>query len=332
MSLIKYTYVALMLLLAGPARAQMFTDQGMFSGSGLTIMPTATLAPQMEYRIQYSRLSYFKGSGLGMNIMSMTAGFSTTLETYFRFGSEQSGSFASQIAYGVGGKFKVPLLLPVIRRLALWADLTATEQTIPTAIFPSDAFRSGAVMTLDSNGVHPTILIGINKLGTAANALLGAGVTIAAGNSVQLGFETVYGYLGRNSIQIAPSASLRVIRNIGLQISPSYLSLPSGSLWMMSVGFSLTTTDIDFHPAVVEQASDEFILPSIEDIEQETKGGENVQPSGEGSLLDNSIQQDGGDGTLISKDRPTQKTSVETSSDDRPLPDEQQNEKESYHE
>ena len=39
-------------LLAAPAAAQLFTDQGMMSGSGLSILPTATTAPAAEMQAQ----------------------------------------------------------------------------------------------------------------------------------------------------------------------------------------------------------------------------------------------------------------------------------------
>lgn len=292
MSLKSYTYSLgiTLLLTVGNCNGQLFSDPGMMSGSGLTVIPTSTIAPPMEYRVQLMRMNYLRKNSRGMNLLSLTAGLSTTLEGYIRFSSEQSGTFTSQIAYGFGGKFSIPVLLPVVRRMALWTEVTSTDQTVTSAIFPSDAFRAGAIATLDSNGIYPSLLVGISRVGTGSDILLGAGVMIAAGNKKQIGFEIVHGYLGHRSFQITSSASMRVFRNIALQVCPGYLTAPSGSTWTISLGLSFSTTDIDFHPVAEEIKGDEFILPSIEELERQEKKG---QPAPEGSSLNGSLWDSG---------------------------------------
>jgi hypothetical protein len=305
MSLTRLTYLLItgVLLWTVRTEAQTFSDQGLMSGSGLNIIPTAVIAPPYEYRLQVSRISYLDGSKRGMNVFGLAAGLSTTLEGYLRFGSEQSGSFTSQASYGFGGKFRMPMLFPVVRRVALWADFTSTDQTIPSALFPSDAFRTGVTATFDSNGIHPTMLFGMAKINGRTNLLIGTGATLAEGNSKQFGLELVYGYLGKNSAQIVSTGAMRVFSNIGIHVSPGYLSSPSGSAWFISLGFSLSTTDIDFHRSVEEKKEDEFILPSIEEMEKNSQSNGNKEPSGSksgtnglepvGGITPNQIEENG---------------------------------------
>lgn len=261
--------ISVILLMHATAGAQMFTDQGLFNGSGLTVLPTATIAPPMEFRVQGSRVTYFNHGGTGVNVVSLNAGLSSTLEAYVRLTGEQSGAFSSQIAYGFGGKFRIPALIPVVRRLALWVDVTSADQNIGSPIFPTDARRGGVTATFDSNGVHPTVLLGLVTIGEDTRVLAGAGITIAAGNSIQMGFEFVHGYLGKNSAQIGATSSVRAFPNVSLQASPGYLSAPGVSTWTFSFGISFGTADVDFHQVREDRKSDEFILPTIEEIEKQ---------------------------------------------------------------
>ncbi|GEM_PF-1949711 len=293
MSLIARSYclIVLSLVMIRGSHAQFFTDQGLFSGSGLTVMPTATVVPAAEVRLQYSRVDYLKGGRRGLNVIGLSAGFSSSLEAYMRVSGEQVGGPQSLVAYGFGGKFRLPVLVPVVRRLALWAEATASDQYHPTALYPSDAFRAGVTATFDSNGIHPTILIGFTTLQDRTRPLVGAGMTIAAGNHAQVGVEFVHGYLGLNSAQMASTASFRVFPNISLHASPGYLSMPGASTWTFSFGISCTTSDVDFHPVYEEKKENEFILPSIEEIEKERK----QEPSGDGSVPGGSQEEGTGD-------------------------------------
>lgn len=266
--------------------AQLFTDQGLLSGSGMTVIPTATVVPTAEFRLQYSRISYLMSGGNGVNVISLSSGFSSSLEGYMRVTGEQLGLSQSQLAYGFGGKLRIPALLPVVRRLALWMETTSSDQYYPSRIFPSDAFRTALTATIDSNGIHPTILVGMTRMENLIRPLVGAGVTIAAGNHVQVSLELVHGYFGRKSAQAAATASMRIFPNLSLHASPGYLSTPNISTWTFSFGISCSTTDIDFHPVYEEVKGDEYILPSIEEMEKD--GQQTPTGGGGGSLLDES--------------------------------------------
>jgi len=275
---------------AVPALAQSsFTDQGMFNGSGLTILPTATIAPPSEFRLQYSRLGIADRSSSGMNVIGLSTGFSSNVEGYSRFVGEQAGSSISQETYGFGLKVLAPFDVPIFRRVAVWVDRTISNRNDPTALFPTDAIRYGAIATLDSDGIRPTVMMGMSSFNGVANALEGAGLTIAASHYAQIGFEAVNGYFGEKSLQIIATGAFRIFSNVSVQLSPGYLSIPGFNSWTVAFGISCSTADIDFHPSFERKQEEEFIIPSIEDIQREEKK-EQKKP-GDGGVLQPDQQQ-----------------------------------------
>lgn len=280
MSLVRGSYrlLLLLLLMASVSNAQLFSDQGVMSGSGLTIVPTATTVPSSEFRVQYARMDYLKKGLKGMNVFGLSVGLSSSMEAYMRITGEQLGTTQSQVSYGFGGKFCVPADLPIIRRLALWFEETTSDQTLNSSLYPHDAMRGGLIATLDSNGVHPTIFLGASRIDGKLQPLVGAGVTIAMGSNAQIGLEIMRGYLELKSLQIVGSASIRVFPHISVQVSPGYLKTTTLSTWSISLGLSGTSSDIDFHPVFEKPKDDEYIVPSIDEIEK----GEQQNPSDNG--------------------------------------------------
>jgi hypothetical protein len=266
-------------LLSGGARGQSFGDQGLLSGSGLTLLPTATVAPSSEFRVQYARLNFLREGGRGSNIITLCSGFSESVEGYARLTGEQTGATNSGMAYAVGGKFRVPALFPVIGRLAIWAEKTQSDAVAPRALLPQDAFRVAAVATIDSRGIHPTALLGVSTIGDQTVLLAGAGFTLAAGHEVQFGLEAARGYLGERSGQFAASAAIRVFPNVSLHVSPGYQTAPAASTWTISLGISCTTAGIDFQPVAAAPGGNDLIVPSLEEIEKELR-----KPAGADSL------------------------------------------------
>ena len=281
MPLMERTYCLLiaLLLIGSGSEAQSFSDLGVLSGSGLTVLPTATVIPNTEFRAQWSRVEYVKDNRKGMNVIGLGIGLSTNLEAYMRLTSEQVGVMQSELAYGFGGKFQLPVLVPLLRRVAIWGEQTTSDQVSTEALFPSDAIRAGLIATVDSNVISPTMMAGFSRIGVTNQVLLGAGATVALGNRAQMGLEVMYGYLDLQSLQAAVTASARVFPNVSLHVSPGYIKTSSVSMWSVTFGVSLTTADIDFYPRVVDAKPDEYKLPSIDEIEQESS---NV-PAGGGS-------------------------------------------------
>jgi hypothetical protein len=260
-----------MLLLAmSGSNAQLFTDQGVFSGSGLTVLPTATVIPAAEFRVQYTHYNNFNRDRFGTDVIGFGTGLSTSLEGYARVSSEQVGKIAPQLAYGFGGKFRFPMMIPTIRRLAIWGEATSSEMNPASTLYPSDAVRGGVLATFDSNGIHPTLLLGISRMEGKTLPLIGAGVTYALSNESQLGLELMHGYLMKNSFQAIFSASTRIFPNVSIQLAPGFVSTSTTSTWMISAGISCSTADIDFHPVTEEVVLEEYQLPSIEDLEKQS--------------------------------------------------------------
>ena len=272
-----------------PASAQEFTDQGMFSGSGLTILPTATIAPPSEFRLQCSRLGITERSHSGMNVIALSTGFSSSVEGYSRFVGEQAGSSVTQETYGFGLKVRAPFDVPFFRRVACWVDRTISNRNDPAALYPTDALRYGAIATRDSNGIRPTLVLGMSSIENISNPLAGAGVTIAVSHSAQLGFEAVDGYFGKKSFQFIATGSVRIFANVSALISPGYLSTPGFNSWTVSFGLTCSTADVDFHPVMEQKQEDEITVPSIEDIQREEK--KEQKSPGDGGALDQDVPQ-----------------------------------------
>lgn len=272
--------------------AQVFSDQGLCSGSGLVALPTASIAPLSEFKLQYARIGYLKNDRLGANVVGLTSGFSSSMEVYVRVTGEQLETMNSQVTYGFGGKFLVPLDVPVVRRLAFWMETAQSDAAQPSVLFPSDAFRTAAIATLDSGKIHPTFVVGLANIEHQTNPLIGAGVTFAANHSIHVGIECMHGYSGQHSTEAAASVSVRLLPNIALNASPGYLTNSTLSTWILSIGVSCSTTGIDFMHVEDERKADEFILPSLEDIEKQLKDKPlEKDSSNDGSSILDSLDQ-----------------------------------------
>ncbi len=262
------------LLLSCVAQAQQFTDQGLFSGSGLVVLPNATVIPSSEIRAQFSRSNFLQNTGGYLNLIGLGCGLSSNLEGYLRISSEEFAASSSdgQVSYSFGGKLRLPMLVPYVRHIALWMESTNSDMdVVQTPMFPVDAVRYGAIATFDSNGIHPTALLGMAKIHDVWSFMYGGGVTFAQSHTTQYAVEVLHGYLDPGSWQFNTSASVRAFSNVSLVFSPGYISSHNRSSWMVSIGVSVSTEDIDFHPVVQEEESkDNFVLPSFEDIEKQS--------------------------------------------------------------
>jgi hypothetical protein len=56
-------------------------------------------------------------------------------------------------------------------------------------------------------------------------------------------------------------------------------------MWTLSLGISLSTTDVDFHPIQEVEVKDEFIMPTLEEIEKQLQ----QEPQKKDSLRDGSL-------------------------------------------
>ena len=253
------------------AQTEEFTDHGMFSGSGLIVLPNATVIPSSEIRLQFSRINFLQYAGRSLNLLGVGCGLSSNLEGYLKISGEGACSTSNEVSYSFGGKLRLPILFPYVRHIGLWMESTNSDMDVQSSMFPVDAIRYGVVATFDSNGIHPTALLGMAKISDEWSFLIGGGVTYAKSHNAQYAIEFIHGYLDPKSWQFNVSGSVRAFSNVSFTLSPGYITSRISSSWIVSLGVSVSTADIDFHPAVHEEETKEnFVLPSIEEIEKQS--------------------------------------------------------------
>ena len=271
---LRMTIIAVSILATTVADAQLFTDQGLMSGSGLSILPTSTTTPSSEMQLQYTRVSALQRNGNSLDVFGLNCGFSQNLEGYVRLTSEDIHAISSQSAYAFGGKFRLPILLPVIRRAAVWFESTVSDLPPRGTLELSslNANRGGLTVSVDSNGFRPCLFAGMTQTDGSFWPLAGAGLTVALSHSAQVAGEFVHGYLSQKSSHIMLTGSMRVFSNISVHVSPGRISDGPSKSWMVSVGLSLSSADIDYHQIVVSEVKKEdFVLPSIDELEKQSQ-------------------------------------------------------------
>ena len=253
--------------------AQSFGELGMMSGTGLTLMPSTTIAPASQFRVQFGRISLMDGGGRGVNMFEFSGGLSQMIEGYFRMTDEQQDQLQSLAGFSAGGKITLPFALPVLRQVALWGESSTTDQLDNSEFNPVRISRAAFVCTPISDGFKPTILMGFTKKTdeTSSYPYVAAGLLVSVSHSVELGGECLSGYSGIGSRDFVLSSSFRLLPFVSMQVSPGYTSVAAKSSWLVSAGLSFNTADIDFKPPIGVGNNQQFQLPSLEEIEKETK-------------------------------------------------------------
>lgn len=263
------TYCLLLLLMTAPSLfAQTYTEVGSVSGSGLLMLPSASIAPPAQFSLNISRIDFLRRGNRGINIYEMNSGFSSHLEGYLKFSAEDVDATSSVSSIGFGGKLQLPFSLPLVDRAAIWGEMNYSEDTRPT-IFPATINRLGVMSSLEWQFSKTIFFLGVSGESNLDKLLVGAGYMIGLHRSLQLGSEFFYGYSDANSIHVILNGTYRIMPNITIHINPGYLRRSSSSTWLLAAGVSIATADIDFTPVQV-QKTDEFHIPSFEEIEQQT--------------------------------------------------------------
>lgn len=230
------------------------------------LLPTTSTAPASNFRLQVNRLQLVGANRRGFSTADLTGGFSSNLEAYAKISLEETGQFAPNTIMGFGGKIQFPFSLPLVSRAALWGESVASPDEDSLSLFPKSIFRTALAMNAWTNSIQPTMLVGLTSCDGVARPLGGAGVTIATTNSMKLGAEVLYGYIGDQDVEGSISFSAKIISNIGVQASTGYLSSKSGRSWMVSLGFSFSTVEINFTPPTKKEEN--FEVPSFEDVQK----------------------------------------------------------------
>ena len=122
--ILKLFAAMLLLVCTGMSQNYNYYELGMMSGSGVAFMPTSSNAPAAQFRLEIARIGLAKNSGQGLNLYSLSAGLSQFLEAFVKVTSEQTGTIQSMNITGVGGKFTIPVVFPVVKIVSLWGDFT----------------------------------------------------------------------------------------------------------------------------------------------------------------------------------------------------------------
>ncbi len=253
-----------------PAGAQVISEGGTLSGSGLAYLPTTGLVPVSQWRSNYARVDY-TGAGLkGINVMSLSCGLSTHIEGYVKLTGEQLGTIASLTSYSFGVKAILPIELPVLEAVGLWFEEAVSDEIQQSQFFPADATRGGVTASMGGPAFRGVLLAGVNSVGGKALFLSGAGVAWAPGSGTKLSAEVLNGYYDQSSFHAALSLAARVIPHVVLLASPGYIRTSAAETWSMSVGLSVSTADVDFRPSALTARKGDFKLPSLEDIMKES--------------------------------------------------------------
>jgi hypothetical protein len=262
--------LALAVLVACTAGAQTYSDQGLMGASGIVLFPTSTTSPKAQFRFHAGRMAFLGNGPSGVNVLGMSGGLSSHVEAYVRVNEDQSAPSGSLTSYGFGAKLRLPFPVPFAEQLSLWGETVSTEASPDGQLYPTNLVRAGMTVLLIQNAVRPQMFLGLSAGEGRTAVLTGAGITMAAGRSVQLGAEALYGYAGPRSAHVMLSGAVRLLSGVCLQLGGGYLATSRRGMSLLSLGLSIGTADIDFAP-VVEEKKNEFRMPTLEEMEQQSR-------------------------------------------------------------
>lgn len=242
--------------------SQNFTDQGISSGSSIILLPTGSVAPSSNFRVQFHHFTFFKNHSF--NSIDVTGGFSSHLELYLKYATEINGHVLPASVTGFGGKFQFPFDIPFIYRAAIWAEKINSTASDKMVLFPADMTRIGVVASVYTNAIEPTVFLGINRIEKGTRFLGSVGSTYAISRDYKLGLEFTYGYFGNHDYTSLLSLTSRIFSNLGLQVTGGYISGTTVKSWTVSAGISLTTGAIDFSPRKEQERLQ--TVPSFDDM------------------------------------------------------------------
>lgn len=264
----------LIFLFSFSLNSQNFSDQGMYSGSSIILLPTGSVAPSGNFRINLNNLTFFKNHSISS--VDITGGLSSHMEMYFRYSSEVNRYIIPTSVTVVGGKFLMPLRIPIIYRAAIWGEVIRSPISEKISMFPANLARFGSVVSLFTNNIEPTLFLGFNKINRNINLLSSISTLYIVNDATKLGIEFSYGYFGNHDYTGLIGVTRRVFSNMSLQLTTGYIVGHTIQSWVVSLGISLTTEKIDFSPRKEQEIkghvpSFDEIMKSIEEQKTEVK-------------------------------------------------------------
>lgn len=243
------------------------SDLGLMGGSGVALAPNTSINPMSQFRLDVVRLGYLHNGSMNLSGTNITAGFSPNFEFFAKFQVGETGSELSQAFLGVGGKYLLPFSPPVVGRIALWSEIMSTENSDKSVFYPSQVTR-GAIVFQPSivQNIPTNFFVGMTSIEDRTRFMGGVSSSWTTGPSVKVGTEFVYGYYGMRDAQELVTVGVRVFSKLCLQMSPGYFYSPDHSSWILLMGISFSSTDIEFIPKPKEK--EVFIVPPIEEMER----------------------------------------------------------------
>jgi hypothetical protein len=238
--------------------------------SGVVLFPTATTLPKAQFRVSAGRMTYAGDGTSGLNVIGLSGGLSSHVEAYVRVNEDQSGKGGSLISYAYGAKLRLPFPLPLVEGLSLWGESVTADRPAAGELLPTNLLRTGFTTLLVQNGIRPQIFLGATFRDHHTEIMGGGGITVAMGHTLQLGAEALYGYAGPESGQAMATGAFRVFSGVCVQAAGGYLNTRDRGTAVISLGVSIGTADIDFAP-VVEEKRPEFKMPTLEEMEQQSR-------------------------------------------------------------
>lgn len=279
-----YRVACFIIVMAATAMAQSsFTDLGISGGSGIVIVPTTSVAPSSQLRVNMGRVDFLRSGSKGYNVISVLGGFSTHLETFISMQSEQVGSVRSNISCGIGGKLLLPFRIPAVGTLAIYAETNSSPYSAGDGILPMNINRFCLIAGKPFGIVSPVIIAGaVSQEGARGYQPMAAiGGTIPLGSQFKLGVEGAYNHFGKREKQGMLTGMVRIFSNVSLQAGGGFIHSEPVSSWLFSAGLSFTTADLDLAPKQISPAKN--IVPSFEEMEkisdEEKKIGQSAPPA-----------------------------------------------------
>lgn len=245
--------------------SQEVSDIGISGGNTIVLLPSISTSPISEFRFQMNH-EYFTSSSLeGLTSLSLTSGFSLNLELYFKASTEDRINTIPLRRIGYGAKLILPFIIDIINQPAVWFESVNGVNNIDNSLFQPKVTHIAAVFNPSIEYLSPTILLGITSTNISDNFFIGAGMAKTISDNFRIGSELTHNYYGINDLRGAVLLNTRVFQNLGIQLMSAYITSKSISSWSVSLGFVVSTSEINFFPKV-EETNGNKLVPDFDDL------------------------------------------------------------------
>ncbi|MDI6767466.1 MAG: hypothetical protein QME52_11645, partial [Bacteroidota bacterium] len=240
-------------------------DIGASGGNGIVLMPALSISPISEFRFQVNH-EYFNNKNLNsLTSLSLTTGFSSNLEIYFKASTENWMNSAPLRRVGYGAKFIFPMSFEAVNYPALWFESVQGVNELENSLFKLKLIHAAVVINPDLFNSSPTFLIGVSSTNVSDRLFLATGISKTITDNIRIGSEITYNYYSSDDVRGSVLINKRIFSNLGIQFVSTYLTSPSLNTWSFSLGLALSTSDIIFFPRAIE-SNDKKLVPDFDEL------------------------------------------------------------------